>query len=57
MEHKHLHAVAVIDADNRPVGIINRRDFSEHYAQRYTRELFGRTPAPPSRTASRCWSI
>ena len=42
MEHKHLHAVAVIDADNRPVGIINRRDFSEHYAQRYTRELFGR---------------
>ncbi|WP_349291616.1 EAL domain-containing protein [Achromobacter sp. Marseille-Q0513] len=42
MEHKHLHAVAVVDADNRPVGIINRRDFSEHYAQRYTRELFGR---------------
>ncbi|MFD4836787.1 EAL domain-containing protein [Achromobacter sp. NPDC058515] len=42
VEHKNLHAVAVVDGDNRPVGIINRRDFSEHYAQRYTRELFGR---------------
>ncbi|MFC0255083.1 EAL domain-containing protein [Achromobacter marplatensis] len=42
IEHKNMHAVAVIDGDNRPVGIINRRDFSEHYAQRYTRELFGR---------------
>ncbi|WAI81326.1 MULTISPECIES: EAL domain-containing protein [Achromobacter] len=42
IEHKAMHAVAVVDADNRPVGIINRRDFSEHYAQRYTRELFGR---------------
>ncbi len=40
--HKTLHAVAVVDHENRPVGIINRRDFSEHYAQRYTRELFGR---------------
>lgn len=42
IEHKSQHAVAVVDGDNRPVGIINRRDFSEHYAQRYTRELFGR---------------
>ncbi|MDX3983808.1 MAG: EAL domain-containing protein [Achromobacter sp.] len=42
IEHKTMHAVAVVDAENRPVGIINRRDFSEHYAQRYTRELFGR---------------
>lgn len=41
-EHKNLHAVAVVDDDDRPVGIINRRDFSERYAQRYTRELFGR---------------
>ncbi|WP_442951922.1 EAL domain-containing protein [Orrella sp. JC864] len=41
-EHKNLHAVAVVDEDDRPVGIINRRDFSERYAQRYTRELFGR---------------
>ncbi|WP_376843927.1 EAL domain-containing protein [Bordetella pertussis] len=43
-EHRHLHAVAVLDTDSRPVGIINRRDFSEHYAQRYTRDLFGRNP-------------
>ncbi|WP_082993694.1 EAL domain-containing protein [Bordetella bronchialis] len=41
-EHKALHAVAVVDDHNRPVGIINRRDFTERYAQRYTRELFGR---------------
>ncbi|ARP90551.1 GGDEF domain-containing protein [Bordetella genomosp. 9] len=43
-ERKSLHAVAVVDEDNRPLGIINRRDFTEHYAQRYTRELFGRDP-------------
>ncbi|ARP82051.1 GGDEF domain-containing protein [Bordetella genomosp. 8] len=41
-EHKSLHAVAVVDDDNRPLGIINRRDFTDRYAQRYTRELFGR---------------
>ncbi|AOB33727.1 diguanylate phosphodiesterase [Bordetella sp. H567] len=41
-EHKGMHAVAVVDDDNRPLGIINRRDFTERYAQRYTRELFGR---------------
>jgi len=44
MEHLDLHAVAVVDPLQRPVGIINRRDFSERYAQRYTRELFGRHP-------------
>jgi len=44
MECKGLHAVAVVDDDNRPIGIINRRDFSEQYAQRYTRDLFGRDP-------------
>jgi EAL domain-containing protein (putative c-di-GMP-specific phosphodiesterase class I)/GGDEF domain-containing protein len=43
-ERKSLHAVAVVDDDNRPVGIINRRDFTDRYAQRYTRELFGRDP-------------
>lgn len=43
-EHKTLHAVAIVDDTFRPVGIINRRDFSERYAQRYTRELFGRNP-------------
>lgn len=43
-DHKSLHAVAVLDDDNWPVGIINRRDFTDRYAQRYTRELFGRDP-------------
>jgi EAL domain-containing protein (putative c-di-GMP-specific phosphodiesterase class I)/GGDEF domain-containing protein len=42
IEHKTLHAVAIVDDHHKPVGIINRRDFSERYAQRYTRELFGR---------------
>jgi len=41
-EQRGLHAVAVLDGENRPVGIINRRDFLEHYSQRYTRDLFGR---------------
>ncbi|RUL67161.1 GGDEF domain-containing protein [Dyella dinghuensis] len=36
-----LHALAVVEAD-RPVGIINRRIFSERMAQPYTRELYGR---------------
>jgi EAL domain-containing protein (putative c-di-GMP-specific phosphodiesterase class I)/GGDEF domain-containing protein len=36
-----LHALAVVD-DERPIGIINRRLFSERMAQPYTRELYGR---------------
>lgn len=36
-----LHAVAVVE-EARPVGIINRRVFSERMAQPYTRELYGR---------------
>jgi diguanylate cyclase (GGDEF)-like protein len=36
-----LHALAVVQ-DDRPIGIINRRDFSERMAQPYTRELYGR---------------
>jgi EAL domain-containing protein (putative c-di-GMP-specific phosphodiesterase class I)/GGDEF domain-containing protein len=43
-EQKGLHALAVVDDARRPVGIINRRDFTDRYAQRYTRELFGRHP-------------
>ncbi len=41
-EQRHLHSLAVLDDQDRPIGIINRRDFLEHYAQRYTRDLFGR---------------
>lgn len=39
-----LHSVAVLDQDRRPVGLINRHTFSEKYAMRYTRDLFGRDP-------------
>ncbi|WP_255682787.1 GGDEF domain-containing protein [Dyella sp. 2HG41-7] len=36
-----LHALAVVE-DERPIGLINRRVFSERMAQPYTRELYGR---------------
>lgn len=38
-----LHAVAVVDG-GRPVGLVNRRDFVEKYAQPYHRELYGKRP-------------
>ncbi len=39
-----LHSVAVLDKEQRPIGLINRHTFSEKYAMRYTRDLFGRDP-------------
>ncbi len=39
--HDELHAVAVTDGE-RPVGLINRRVFTERLAQPFARELFGR---------------
>lgn len=36
-----LHALAVVE-EGRPIGLINRRVFSERMAQPYTRELYGR---------------
>ncbi|HEY0295568.1 MAG TPA: EAL domain-containing protein [Bordetella sp.] len=44
LDFPDLHAVAVVDQAQRPVGLINRHAFSEKYAMRYTRELFGRNP-------------
>jgi diguanylate cyclase (GGDEF)-like protein len=41
--HPRLHAVAVVD-DGVPVGIVNRRTFTERMAQPFARELFGRKP-------------
>lgn len=38
-----LHAVAVLEHDY-PVGLIDRRSFFDHYAQRYFDELYGRKP-------------
>ena len=38
-----LHAVAVVD-DERPVAIVNRQSFMQHYAQQFFKEIFGRKP-------------
>lgn len=40
-QHPALHALAVVE-DGRPVGLINRRTFTDAYALPYHRELFGR---------------
>ncbi|NII09327.1 GGDEF domain-containing protein [Oleiagrimonas sp. C23AA] len=37
-----LHALAVVDEAQRPVGLINRRYFTERMAQPFARELFDR---------------
>ena len=44
LDFPDLHSVAVVDQDQRPIGLINRHTFSEKYAMRYTRDLFGRDP-------------
>lgn len=36
-----LHAMAIV-VDNRPVAIINRQEFMNHYATLYFREVFGK---------------
>lgn len=41
MARPELHAIAVVD-DNRPVAIINRQHFMDHYATLYFREVFGK---------------
>ncbi len=38
-----LHAIAVVEG-HKPVGLVNRRDFVEKYAQPYHRELYGKRP-------------
>ena len=43
LAHEDLHAVAVVD-DGRPVAIVNRQTFMQHYAQPYFKEIFGRKP-------------
>jgi EAL domain-containing protein (putative c-di-GMP-specific phosphodiesterase class I)/GGDEF domain-containing protein len=40
-QHSEIHAVAVTDGE-RPLGLINRRLFTERLAQPFARELFGR---------------
>lgn len=38
-----LHAIAVVEAD-RPLAIINRQQFMDHYAKLYFREVYGKKP-------------
>ncbi len=40
--HPQLHALAVLDGRDQPVGLINRRSFVDAYALPYHRELFGK---------------
>lgn len=41
LRHPHLHALAVVDGD-RPLALINREQFLNHYATLYFRDLHGR---------------
>lgn len=41
-QHPDLHALPVLDGEQDPLGLINRRVFAEKYAQPYARELYGR---------------
>ncbi|MDY0013915.1 MAG: EAL domain-containing protein [Rhodocyclaceae bacterium] len=43
VQNPRLHAVAVVDREV-PVGLVNRRDFLDKYAQPYHPELYGRRP-------------
>ena len=43
-EHPELHALAVLD-QGRPVALLNRQVFMNHYSTLYFREVFGRKPA------------
>lgn len=42
-EHQQLHALAVVE-EERPVALINRQQFMNHYATLYFREVHGRKP-------------
>ncbi|MBS3959933.1 MAG: GGDEF domain-containing protein [Xanthomonadaceae bacterium] len=43
-QNERLHALAVVDEEGRPIGLINRRVFMERIAQPFAREIFGRKP-------------
>lgn len=42
--HESLHAVAIVDPDQRVKGLLNRQAFVARYAKPYFRELYGRKP-------------
>lgn len=43
-ERPDLHALAVVGPDEKPLGLINRRDFIDRYTHPYHKELFGKRP-------------
>ena len=43
--HPDLHAVALLDEDERPLALIARRAFIDRYAMPYHRELYGKKSA------------
>ncbi|MDO9159255.1 MAG: phosphodiesterase [Burkholderiaceae bacterium] len=42
--HPDLHALAVVDEQDRPLGLINRQGFMSDFARLYYREIHGRKP-------------
>ena len=41
---QHLHALPVVDLDQRPVGLIERQAFIEFFGKAFTKELHGKKP-------------
>ena len=48
----HLHALALVDGQQRPVGLIHRQSFADRYARPFFKELYDRTPCLPFANAS-----
>ncbi|PBJ84008.1 phosphodiesterase [Lysobacteraceae bacterium NML93-0399] len=51
-QNPQLSAIPVVDGDDVPVGLINRRAFNEHMAMPFARELLGRKPCITHMNAS-----
>jgi diguanylate cyclase (GGDEF)-like protein len=47
-----LRALAIVDEDGWPVGLVSRQRFVEDYAKRYFRDLYGRKPCAMFANAS-----
>ena len=43
-DHSELSAVAIVDAENQVLGILNASNFLAQYSRQYSRELYGRRP-------------
>jgi EAL domain-containing protein (putative c-di-GMP-specific phosphodiesterase class I)/GGDEF domain-containing protein len=42
--HPNWHAVAFVDASQRPIGLLGRQDFLDRYAKPFFKEIYGRKP-------------